>query len=169
MDPRFAVLRHFKGLQYKDLDDVADWLSDDLVFHTSIRSFNKAEILDFIDSIFDAFENWKFEHEDVLMNGEDVEMNVSMHGTHSNTLILDIPGLRPIAATNKNVFLPSQKLVFKVENDRITEVITDLNKDHGLWGLLRQIGVRHPTNWWLKIIWKKSKAGKTRKRAPALH
>lgn len=164
MDPRFAVLRHLKAFHYKDINDAADWLSDDLVFYTSIKPLNKKETLDLFDSIFDAFPDWEIINDDLILDGELVHVHLKMKGTHTNTLMLAIPGMKPVAATNCPVVLPKQKFTYRVMNDQIVEIIPEQKPDAGLFAILKQIGAKLPPVWWLRFTWR----GKAKRKETAV-
>ena len=154
MDPRFAVLRHLKAFGYKDIKDASDWLADDLVFYTSVKPLNKQETLDLFDSIFDAFPDWDISYDEPVADGELVHVNLAMRGTHTNTLILGFPGLKPVAATNRAVVLPKQRFTYRVVNDRVREIIPEPKQGAGLFGILKQIGAKLPPSWWLRLMWR---------------
>ena len=157
MDPRFAVLRHLKALDYKDTRDASDWLSDDLVFNATVRPLNKEETLSLFECIFEAFPDWEIQHDDLLIIDDMVHVNLQMQGTHTNTLDLNMPGLKPVPATHTKVVLPKQKYVFRVMNDKVMEVTPQQMPDAGLMGILKQLGVRIPPIWWLRIMWRNTK------------
>lgn len=162
MDLRFAVLRHLKALDYRDVKDAADWLHDDLVFHTSIKPLNKEETLDLFDSIFDAFPDWEILHDDLVLSadGSHVHVHLQMKGTHTNTLILNMPGMKPIAATNKKVVLPRQKFTYRVVDDKVLDIVPEPMPEGGLFNILKQIDAKTPALWWLKIMWRTPKTSK---------
>jgi len=162
MDLRFAVLSHLKALDYRDIKNAGEWLHEDIVFHTSIKPLNKEETLDLFDSIFDAFPDWEVLHDDLLLDadGEHVHVNIQMKGTHTNTLILNMPGMKPIGATQKKVALPKQKFTYRVVDDRVVDIVPEPMPEGGLFHLLKQIEAKMPPLWWLKIMWRTNKVSK---------
>ena len=155
MDPRFAVLRHLKALQNKDIKDAADWLAEDLLFHSSIKALNKTETLDLFDSIFDAFPDWETGYGDLTIEEDGlVQVPLHMKGTHTNTLMLAVPGMKPIGATGRKVELPRQLFRYRVMNDKIVEVIPEPKPESGLFAILKQIGTKLPPVWWLRFTWR---------------
>ncbi len=163
MDIRFAVLRFLKAIQYKDLHDAYDWLSRDLIVHSSVKPFNKKEMLDHFDSVFAAFPDWKIDYDNLAIEDDKVTICIRMSGTHSNSLMLNMPGVKHLPATGKRVVLPEQKFTCTVENDQVVDIVPESNHDAGLFGLLRQIGAKVPPVWWLKIMWRSNKPVKEQK------
>jgi predicted ester cyclase len=154
MDPRFAVLRHLKALQNRDIKDAADWLADDVLFHSSVKTLNKNETLDLFDSIFDAFPDWDIAYGDLIIENDLVQVPLHMKGTHTNTLMLAIPGMKPIAATSNSVVLPKQIFRYRVMDDKIIEVLPEPKPESGLFAILKQIGAKLPPAWWLRFTWR---------------
>jgi len=154
MDPRFAVLRHLKALQNKDIKDASEWLADGVLFHSSVKALDKQETLDLFDSIFDAFPDWEIAYGDLIIENDLVQVPLQMKGTHTNTLMLAIPGMKPIAATGNTVVLPTQGFHYRVVKDQIVEVIPEQKPEAGLFAILKQIGAKLPPTWWLRFTWR---------------
>ena len=157
MDSRFTVLQHLKDLNYGNLNDAADWLSEDLVVHTSIRRFTKAEWLDIVESFTDAFSEIEITYDHLHIEEEWVVLDIEARGLHTNTLFLDIPAVNPLAPTYKHVLLPKQRVKCRVENDQISEITIEPLLESGMFDVLKHLGARIPPIWWLKFVWKKDK------------
>lgn len=153
MDIRFAVLRHLKALSYHDLSDAAHWLHEDFQLHSPHKRFSGPEVLHLWDAVFDAFPDLEIIASEPIVRNGLVELSFRVQGHHTNTLVIDLPGLKPVAPTQALVALPEQKLRCRVENDRIAEVFPETAADCGLLGLMKQLGASLPPTWWLKVMW----------------
>jgi hypothetical protein len=157
MDARFAVLRHLKALNYKDTKDASHWLSPSLVFRSSLKDFGRKEYLKLFEAVFTAFPDWEITYSEPHIRDGWVQLSLQMEGTHMQDLELNLPGLKPVAATYKKVLLPRQQFSCRVENDAVVEVIPETNPEAGLLGILKQLGVKAPPSWWLKLMWATTK------------
>jgi len=153
MDRRFAVLRHLKALENRDLDDAAAFLDRSLVFHSAFKNFGKPETMRLMKAVWQAFPDLDIAYSDVTVSGNLVQLYLQVSGTHRQLLQLDLPGIKPIAATGRKVVLPKQRVVCRVENDLVTEVFPEASPDAGLPGLLKGVGAKMPPLWWMKLMW----------------
>jgi hypothetical protein len=69
---------------------------------------------------------------------------VQITGTQTRDLILPIPGMPTIPATNKNVPLPGEHLEFTFMGDKIASLASDNVTGGGVPGVLQQLGVPLP-------------------------
>jgi hypothetical protein len=157
MDARFAVLRHLKALNYHDLSDAADWLDDQLLFHSSIKAFRKKETLRLMKAVFTAFPDWEISYDEPELQQGLVSIHLTMGGTHTGLLQLNLAGIKPLEATGRRVLLPKQKFTCRVADDRIVEIFPEPQPEGGLPGMLRQLGAQVPPTWWLKLMWTTSR------------
>lgn len=163
MDPRFAVLRHLKSLGYKDTREAGSWLAGDLIFHSNLKNFGKHEALELFDCVFDAFPDWEIIHSEPVVEDGLVHLFIRMEGTHTNTLLLPLPGIKAVAATGTRVMLDKQRFSCKVVDDKIVEIWPEVNERAGLLGILKQVGGKVPPIWWLKLMWSTSRKIKKQK------
>jgi hypothetical protein len=88
-----------------------------------------------------------------------------MTGTHTGTFVPPIRALKPIKATGKKVVLPEQEFVYYVDSGKIARIVSEPVPDGGIPGLLKQLGVRLPPLWLIRLIAKVS--GLVRRGAPS--
>jgi hypothetical protein len=75
-----------------------------------------------------------------------------MGGTHTATFVPPLGRFNPVSPTGKKVLLPEQKFEYHVENGRIARIIPENVPGGGIPGLLRQIGVRLPPLWLMRVL-----------------
>jgi predicted ester cyclase len=152
-----SVRTYFEALDRRDYDAVAGLLSHDLEFVTPVESLDKPTFMEFIKGLLDAFPDWQFNHGQFEVEGDVVSTRLKMSGTHTETLTLPLPGLKPVAPTRKVVVLPEQTFHYTVRNGKITRIEGDPVPHSGIIGTLEQIGVRLPPIWVMKIVAKAAK------------
>ena len=106
--------------------------------------FSKQQFLAFLTALYAAFPDWRYEHEEpVLQADESFAIVWRQGGTHKGTLAL--PGLPAVAATGKVVRMPPQQFVYKVAAEQLVEIRPESIPGGMPRGMLEQIGVTDPS------------------------
>ena len=133
------------ALEARDFDKAASYLSDDFVLRgPTTQPIGKQEFITVQSAFEDAFQDWSFNSHDEVEQGDKVFAAVQITGTHTRDLVLPMPGVPPIPATNKEVSLPVEHLTFTFKGDKIASLTSDNVPGGGIAGVLQQIGVPLP-------------------------
>ncbi len=133
------------ALETRDFDKAASYLADDFVLSGPVpMPIGKQEFIAVQSAFEDAFQDWSFNSHDEVEQGDKVIAAVQITGTHTRDLVLPMPGMPPIPATNKKVSLPVEHITFTFNGDKIASLISDNVPGAGIPGVLQQIGVPLP-------------------------
>lgn len=133
------------ALEARDFDMAASYLADDFVFSGPVpQPLGKQEFIAVQSAFEDAFQDWSFNSHDEVEQGDKVVAAVQITGTHTRDLVLPMPGMPPIPATNKRVSLPVEHITFTFRGDKIASLTSDNVPGGGVPGVLQQIGVPLP-------------------------
>lgn len=128
----------FKASEDKDLDKVASIITDDFQFVGPLpKSLGKAEYLGFLESLFPAFSDWRFNLTGCAENDEKVSCNSNISGKHTGELTP--PDGDPIPATNKTFKLPTESSTVSFTGDKINRLEANVSNGGGLAGIIKQI------------------------------
>jgi predicted ester cyclase len=147
-----TVERYLAALEAKDVGAAADLVSDDLEFATPVEPLDKETFMRFMSGLFEGFPDWRFDHGPIDEKGEIASTRLRMTGTHTGTLDLPLPGLKPVAPTGKKVVLPEQRFDYTVRDEKIVRIEAEPLPHAGIIGTLEQIGVRLPPLFVMKGI-----------------
>jgi hypothetical protein len=89
--------------------------------------------------------DWKFNYKIGRESNNIIETKVKITGTHTREMPSPLPGLKNIAATNKTIRMPEEKVTFTFNNNKIINVNVEKVEGSGVPGLLKQLGVEVPT------------------------
>jgi predicted ester cyclase len=133
------------ALEAREFDKAASYLADDFVLNGPVpQPIGKQEFIAIQSAFESAFEDWSFNSHDEVEQGDKVVAAVQITGTHTRDLILPMPGMPTIPATDKKVSLPEEHLEFTFMGDKIASLTTDNVPGGGIPGVLQQIGVPLP-------------------------
>ena len=90
-----------------------------------------------------AFPDFRFEVQQVTVNGDQATVKVHMSGTNTGAFDMHLPGLPVIPATGKKVSM-QDAFVVTVQGDKVTSMRIDSPADGGLPAILAQMGVKMP-------------------------
>ena len=134
------------ALEAREFERAASYLADDFIFSGPVpQPIGKQEFIAIQSAFENAFEDWSFNSHDEVEQGDKVVAAVQITGTHTRDLILPMPGMPTIPATNKKVSLPEEHLEFTFKGDKIASLTSDNVPGGGVPGVLQQIGVPLPT------------------------
>ena len=134
------------ALEAREFERAASCLADDFIFSGPVpQPIGKQEFIAIQSAFENAFEDWSFNSHDEVEQGDKVVAAVQITGTHTRDLILPMPGMPTIPATNKKVSLPEEHLEFTFKGDKIASLTSDNVPGGGVPGVLQQIGVPLPT------------------------
>jgi predicted ester cyclase len=154
------VRSYFAALETKDVAGLDMLVSDDLVFVTPLRPLGKQDLLGVFRAIWGGFPDWSFNHGELVATGDVVSTKLRMAGTHTATFVPPLGRLKPVSPTGTKVVLPEQEFVYHVENGRIIRIIPEDVPGGGVPGLLRQIGVKLPPLWLMRIVMSLTELGR---------
>jgi hypothetical protein len=133
------------ALEARDFDRAASYLTDDFVFRGPVpQPISKQEFIAIQSAFENAFEDWSVNSRDEVEQDDTVIAAVQITGTHTRDLVLPMPGMPPILATNKRVSLPVEHITFTFKSDKIASLTSDNVPGGGVPGVLQQIGVPLP-------------------------
>ena len=140
---RVELVKAFAAaLDAQDFEKAGSYLADDFVLQgPAPEPLNKQAFLAVQSAFQRAFPDWSFNSRDEIEQGETVTSIVHITGTHTRDLLVPMPGLPPIPATNKHISLPDEHLVFTFKDGKIASLSTDNTPGGGIPGVLVQIGV----------------------------
>ncbi len=127
-----------------DLEKAFGYLSDDFTvsgFGPEPRG-RKAAVAQMRHQI-GAIPDWKFTIEDVSVHGNEVTVEVTITGTHTQPLAVGVPGTGTIAPTGRKFSFPD-KLTYTVQGDKISSLRIESPVNGGPMEMLRQLGFQMP-------------------------
>jgi predicted ester cyclase len=134
------------ALEAREFDKAASYLTDDFIFSGPMpQPIGTREFIAVQSAFEDAFQDWSFNSHDEIEEGDKVVAAVQITGTQTRDLVLPMPGMPTIPATNKKVSLPEEHLEFTFTGDKISLLTSDNVPGGGVPGVLQQIGVSLPT------------------------
>jgi predicted ester cyclase len=134
------------ALEARDFEKAASYLTDDFVFSGPVpQPIGTREFIAVQSAFEDAFQDWSFNSHDEVEEGDKVVAAVQITGTHTRDLVLPMPGMPTIPATNKRVSNPVEHLTFTFRGDKIASLTSDNVPGGGVPGVLQQIGDSLPT------------------------
>ncbi len=129
-----------------DLEKAFSYLADDFTvsgFGPEPRG-RKAAVAQMRHQI-GAIPDWKFTIEDLSVNGNEVTVEVTITGTHTQPLAVGLPGTGTIPATGRRFSFPD-KLTYIVQGDKISSLRIESPVNGGPMEMLRQLGVQMPVH-----------------------
>ena len=134
------------ALEAREFEKAASYLTDDFVFKGPVpMPVGKQEFIAIQSAFESAFEDWSFNSHDEVEQGNKVVAAVQITGTHTQDLVLPMPGMPTIPATHKKISLPEEHLEFTFRGDKVASLTSDNVPGGGVPGVLQQIGVPLPT------------------------
>jgi predicted ester cyclase len=147
-----TVRRYFEAIDTHDVDGIEALVADSLAFVTPVEPLHKPTFLAFMRGLFEGFPDLRFEHGALEARGDVVSTRLRIHGTHTGTLALPMPGLRPVGPTGRRVVLPEQRFDYTVAGGRIVRIQGEPLPHAGVIGMLEQLGVKLPPVWVMKTV-----------------
>ncbi len=142
MDVEQVVRTLIDAFNAHDLDRAFSYLADDFTvsgFGPEPRG-RKAAVAQMRHQI-GAIPDWKFTIEEVTINGNEVTVDVTITGTHTQSLAVGVPGTGTIAPTGRKFAFPD-KLTYTVRGDKISSLRIESPANGGPMEMLRQLGVQ---------------------------
>src|SRR5574340_890483 len=128
------------AMEANDFEQVASYLSDDFQLSgPTPQPLGKQEFVAVQSAFQRAFPDWSFNSHDEVERGNKVISTVRITGTHTQELVVPIPGMPAVPATGKKIALKEKKLEFTFKGDKITSLTTDNMPGAGVPGILAQI------------------------------
>jgi len=94
------------ALEAREFEKAASFLADEFVFTGPVpQPIGKHEFIAIQNAFESAFEDWSFNSHDEVEQGDKVIAAVQITGTHTRDLVLPMPGMPTIPATNKKISL----------------------------------------------------------------
>ncbi|MDR3669100.1 MAG: ester cyclase [Ignavibacteriaceae bacterium] len=88
--------------------------------------------------------NWKFNYRIGSESKNIVETKLRITGTHTREIPSPMPGVKNIAATNKTISMPEEKVTFTLNNNKIVNLKVEKVEGGGIPGLFKLLGVELP-------------------------
>jgi hypothetical protein len=103
------------------------------------------EFIGTMKALVTGIPDWKFNYKIGSESKNIVETKLRITGTHTREIPSPMPGIKNIAATNKTIRMPEEKVTFTLNNNKIVNLNVELVEGGGIPGLLKLLGVEVPT------------------------
>src|SRR5580698_4389193 len=91
--------------------------------NTQVSTVDKERFLSFFHTLYAAFPDWQYDHDEPELRGDVIAVKWRQGGTHTGTLAL--PGIDAVPASGKKVTIPEQFFFYRVRGDQLVEVRPD--------------------------------------------
>jgi hypothetical protein len=136
----------YSGMEKNDFTKAEYYASKDMkVTGPAPVPLGVKEFFGTMRALITGIPDWKFNYKIGSESKNIVETKVKITGTHTRELPSPLPGVKNIAATNKTVRMPEEKVTFKFDNGKIVNINVEKVEGGGIPGLLKQLGVEIPT------------------------
>ena len=102
------------------------------------------EFIGTMKALVTGIPDWKFNYKIGSESKNMVETKLRITGTHTKELPSPMPGVNKIAATNKAIKMPEEKVTFTLNNGKIVNIKVEKVEGGGIPGLLKLLGVEVP-------------------------
>lgn len=96
----------------------------------------------FIQAIKNALPDLTLHLIDLKQMANEVHCVLQINGHHTQPLQLPLPHLKPLPPTLTHVHLPSERIIVKFSDDKISEIHSNHRMHTGLIGILEQLGIQ---------------------------
>lgn len=136
----------FSGMERNDYTKAESYASKDMkVTGVSPVPLGAKEFFGTMKALVTGIPDWKFNFKLGSESKNIIETKVRITGTHTKEIPSPLPGIKNVAATNKTVKMPEEKVTFTFNNNKITNINVEKVQGGGVPGLLKQLGVEVPT------------------------
>jgi hypothetical protein len=136
----------FSGMERNDFAKAESFASKDMsVTGVAPVTLGANEFFGTMKALVAGIPDWKFNYKIGRESNNIIETKVKITGTHTREMPSPLPGLKNIAATNKTIRMPEEKVTFTFNNNKIINVNVEKVEGSGVPGLLKQLGVEVPT------------------------
>jgi predicted ester cyclase len=145
MDPETVVRKCFEAFEAGRTDEAASYLDDSFTFTGAVpEPVAKKDFVNLQGTLIKAMPDWKFNYDNLRVDGETVHTNVHITGTNTQPLPAIMPGMPGIPVTGKHVSLPEEPVRLIVHNGKITRMSVEPTPGGGVEGVLKQLGAQRP-------------------------
>lgn len=140
MDHVAIVEKSIEAMEAGEIDRLAEYLSDDMVFHgVVLGELSKREFIEIMKALASALPDWLFHPRITLITDHHVMAMIQVTATHTHDLLL--PGMPPVGATQKYIKVPKEMLSFTFDGDQVIEIRVEPVEGGDVTGLLAHLGV----------------------------
>ena len=116
--------------------------TEDMIFSGPVpQPLNRDQYLDLMHALVGASPDWNFHARDFTVEGDTVQISISITGTQTRTLPGLMPGMPDLPATGKQFSLPGEHLTITVRGNQISQLVARVPPGGGVPGMLAQLGV----------------------------
>ncbi|MHB9155019.1 MAG: nuclear transport factor 2 family protein [Endomicrobiales bacterium] len=134
------VQKAFSLIEAGKLLEAGEMFSDDFTFSGTVpEPMRKQQYLDYLQTLLNAFPDWKFNADGWQERGDAVKLKLHVTGTHTNILLLPFKGMGSIAPTGTRFALPEEPAEAVVRGRTITALKVKEVSGGGVEGILRQL------------------------------
>jgi predicted ester cyclase len=137
-----AFVAYVNGLKNHDVAGIATTLAEDVRFITPANVVGKDRFLTFLRSLYAAFPDWSYDHDEPEMRGEEIAVRWRQGGSHTGTLVLS--GIPSVMPTGKKVQIPAQYFYYRVRDGLIVEIRPEPIAGGAPLGIWQQLGITWP-------------------------
>ena len=130
------------AIESDDFKKAATLLSENFVLEGPVpKPAGKKEFLDLMRALTGAIPDWAFNMSRLKEDGNNVELDIAITGTHTRELNLSFMGMPVTPATHRAIRLPKEHLTVAVKSNKISSIRVRPVPGAGVEGILKQIGV----------------------------
>ena len=137
------IVKNFMiALDNNEQDQWGDYLADDFTFSGwTPQPLVKSDFLQVLAGLKEGLPGLIFNLHNVREDGDKVLGTWQVVGYQSDSFNLPALGLPPIPQMARSVSLPTEDVTYVVENGHIVRIAVQPNRNGGIKGLLRQLGI----------------------------
>lgn len=137
-----TVRQCMQAVEKGDYKEAEKYLTEDFMFAGAVpKPIGRGEWLDLHKSLANAIPNFMFNVTGFHEENNKVIFSVHLTGKHSRELNIHQLNIGPVAATNKSISLPNERVEATLKNGKIARLDVERVSGGGLKGLLGQLGV----------------------------
>jgi hypothetical protein len=134
---------HMRLIEQHSFDEAEALLSADFQFTGATpHAISGKNYVQLHRELLEGIPDWNYNFNLYKEEGNVVYGTVAITGTHTGTIAPTfMPGVTPIAATGRKVWLPEEEITIKVRDGLISKIEIEPVPNGGVVGLFKQLGV----------------------------
>jgi hypothetical protein len=144
LDSPLAIMQeHMHLIELHNFDEAEALLSPDFQFTGATpHAISGKKYVQLHRELLEGIPDWNYNFNLYKEEGNVVYGTVAITGTHTGTIAPTfMPGITPITATGRKVWLPEEEITIKVRNGLISNIEVEPVPNGGVVGLFKQLGV----------------------------
>jgi predicted ester cyclase len=146
-DETIELVRNFTtAIDNNQPDEYEPYLADTFHFEGwTPKPLDRQGFLDLISGLKAGIPGLAFNIHNMI-DEDDTTVSATWHvtGYQSDSFVLPVLGTPPIPQTGRSISLPTEDVVYKLQDDKITAIHATTNDEGGVRGILKQLGIDLP-------------------------